>query len=149
MSDSLPFPPRKNTSPPAAGKSPSSKPAFGNEPICRGCGKPLSLRGITRLWPLPLDAHRYRPPLTRAVAEVVCVHCRYPHYVRCPTSAVTPNAFGLPEEVADRIVSYAVGRLSGDHLRPIDSFRELARFYSLVHQLCLHQEAKQSRDGVA
>ena len=116
--------------------TPGRKPAA-THMACRGCGKPLELRGVTRLWPLPLDAHRYQPPLKRAVGEVVCAHCRYPHYLRFPTSQLTRNPFGLPDEVANRLSSFLIGRFGSDLADPAAHFRDMACFYALAHQLAL------------
>lgn len=116
--------------------TPDRKPATPHM-ACRGCGKTLELRGVTRLWPLPLDAHRYQPPLKRAVGEVVCAHCRYPHYLRFPTSQVTRNPFGMPDEVADRLSSFLIGRFGSDLSDPAEHFRDMARFYALAHRLAL------------
>ena len=114
---------------------PKTGPGHDPSPRCLGCGGALGLADLSRLWPLPADAHRRRPPLRHAVGEAICPACRYPNYLRFPTSQVTQNVFGLPDEVADRIVAYAIGQLSQGNLKPAESFREFARFWSFVHRL--------------
>lgn len=122
------------------------RPTSATPPACLGCGGPLGLRDVTRLWPLPLDAHRRRPPLTRVVGEAVCPACRYPNYLRFPTSQVTRNPFGLPDELADRLSAYAVGCLGKGQPDAADSFLELARFWSLAHQLSLSGDIHRQPD---
>ena len=132
-------PSRRHPSAPRGSQPQAPKSGTGPDPSprCLGCGGALGLADLSRLWPLPTDAHRRRPPLRHAVGVAVCPACHYPNYLRFPTSEVTNNVFGLPDEVADRIVAYATGQLSQGNLKPAESFREFARFWSFVHSITL------------
>jgi hypothetical protein len=114
---------------------------------CVGCGRPLQLADLTRLWPVGASP-RAAPPAGSAVAEATCRNCGYINYLSVPAANARP--FGLPRDLVESILSCAADRAGTDGSEQVETFRQLAKFWSLAHRLAVsaerRREASQASD---